>query len=163
MAQTYKRVQVQIGDVTFWPVEAKYSLARNANQAGRRTGDSLQARAYIWLDPSDTSRLTQDQMITLWKKATDPKDNPEKVSITYYAEDADRVLSNVEFNGWISVFQTQNPAPGGATYLPGGDGATGGAGGGVATQSFSGYNNILYVEVVAALDEPNVSKHKLTK
>ena len=160
MAQTYKRVAVDIGGVKFWPVEAKYSLARNANQAGRRIGDSLQARAYIWLDAHDTSRLSQDQMIQLWKKATDAKDNPEKVSITYYHEDGDRVLSNVEFNGWISVFQTYNPAPGGQSLIGAGDGSTQA---GVATQSFSGYNNVLYLELVAAVDEPNVSKHKLTK
>jgi hypothetical protein len=159
MAQTYKRVMVDIGGVKFYPVEAKYSLARNANQAGRRIGDSLQARAYIWLDAHDTARLSQDQMIQLWKKATDPKDNPEKVSITYYHEDGDRVLSNVEFNGWISVFQTYNPAPGGQSLIGAGDGSNNG----VATQSFSGYNNVLYMEVVASLDEPNVSKHKLTK
>ena len=163
MAQTYKRVMVDIGGVKFFPIEAKYSLARNANQAGRRIGDSLQARAYIWLDAHDTARLSQDQMIQLWKKATDPKDNPEKVSITYYHEDATRVLTNVEFNGWISVFQTYNPAPGGQSLrAAGGDGSTGGTSG-VATQSFSGYNNVLYLEVVAAVDEPNVSKHKLTK
>lgn len=159
MAQTYKRVMVDIGGVKFYPIEAKYSLARNANQAGRRIGDSLQARAYIWLDAHDTARLSQDQMIQLWKKATDPKDAPEKVSITYYHEDASRVLTNVEFNGWISVFQTYNPAPSGASLIGAGDGGTNG----VATQSFSGYNNVLYMEVVAALDEPNVSKHKLTK
>lgn len=160
MAQTYKRVMVDIGGVKFYPIEAKYSLARNANQAGRRIGDSLQARAYIWLDAHDTARLSQDQMIQLWKKATDPKDNPEKVSITYYHEDGDRVLSNVEFNGWISVFQTFNPAPGTSSMIGAGDGSNTG---GVATQSFSGYNNVLYLEVVAAVDEPNVSKHKLTK
>jgi hypothetical protein len=160
MAQTYKRVMVDVGGVKFYPVEAKYSLARNANQAGRRIGDSLQARAYIWLDAHDTARLSQDQMIQLWKKATDAKDNPEKVSITYYHEDGDRVLSNVEFNGWISVFQTYNPAPSGQSLVGAGDGSSGA---GVATQSFSGYNNVLYMELVAALDEPNVSKHKLTK
>ena len=161
MAQTYKRVMVDIGGVKFYPVEAKYSLARNANQAGRRIGDSLQARAYLWVDAHDTARLSQDQMIQLWKKATDPKDNPEKVSITYYHEDGDKVLSNVEFNGWISVFQTINPAPGQSSFLPGGDSSNSNVG--VATQSFSGYNNIVYIEIVAALDEPNVSKHKLTK
>lgn len=156
--QTYKRVQVEVGDVKFFPVEAKYSLARNANQVGRRIGESLQARAYVWLDAHDTSRLSQDQMIQLWRKATDPKDNPEKISITYFSEDGDRVLSNVEFMGWISVFQTFNPAPGGNTILAGGDGSRG-----VAAESMSGYNNVLYLELVAALDEPNVSKHKLTK
>jgi hypothetical protein len=161
MPQTYKRVMVDIGGVKFYPVEAKYSLARNANQAGRRIGDSLQARAYMWVDAHDTARLSQDQMIQLWKKATDPKDNPEKVSITYYHEDGDKVLSNVEFNGWISVFQTINPAPGQSTLLPAGDSNNSAVG--VATQSFSGYNNIVYMEIVAALDEPNVSKHKLTK
>ena len=160
MAQTYKRVMVDIGGVKFYPIEAKYSLARNANQAGRRIGDSLQARAYIWLDAHDTARLSQDQMIQLWKKATDPKDNPEKVSITYYHEDGDRVLTNVEFNGWLSVFQTFNPAPGASTMIGAGDVSNTA---GVATQSFTGYNNILYMEVVAAMDEPNVSKHKLTK
>lgn len=160
MAQTYKRVMVDIGGVKFYPIEAKYSLARNANQAGRRIGDSLQARAYIWLDAHDTARLSQDQMIQLWKKATDPKDNPEKVSITYYHEDGDRVLTNVEFNGWISVFQTFNPAAGPTSLIGAGNEQNNT---GVATQSFSGYNNILYLEVVAAVDEPNVSKHKLTK
>ena len=135
MPQTYKRVMVDIGGVKFYPIEAKYSLARNANQAGRRIGDSMQARAYIWLDAHDTARLSQDQMIQLWKKATDPKDNPEKVSITYYHEDGDRVLTNVEFNGWISVFQTYNPAPGGQSFIAAGDGQTNT---GVATQSFSG-------------------------
>jgi hypothetical protein len=159
MATTYKRVQVEVGGVKFWPIEAKYSVARNSNHAGRRVGDSMQARAYVWLDAHDTARLSQDDMIQLWKKATDPKDAPEKVSITYYSEDADRVLTNVEFTGWISVFQTFNPPAGGASgFVPGGDGTTG-----VAAESFTGYNNILYLELVAALDDPNVSKHKLTK
>ena len=29
--------------------------------------------------------------------------------------------------------------------------------------SAKGWNNVLYMELVAALDEPNVPKHKLTK
>ena len=150
---TYKRVQVEFGSVKFWPNEAKYSLARNANQVGRRIGDSLQARAYVWMDAHDTSRLSQDQMVTLWKSATDPKDTPQKVAITYYAEDGDKVLSSVEFMGWISAFETYNPSVNG-------DGRNTSAG---SVTSLTGANNMLYIELVAALDEPNVSKHKLTK
>ena len=153
MAQTYKRVMVDIGGVKFYPIEAKYSLARNANQAGRRIGDSLQARAYIWMDAHDTARLSQDQLVQLHKAAIDPKDTPEKVSITYYAEDGDKVLTNVEFMGWISAFETNNPSS--AVDVRGSSGSS--------VSSLTGANNLLYLELVAALDEPNVSKHKLTK
>lgn len=155
---TYKRVQVEIGDVRFFPIEARYTLARNANHAGRRIGDSLQARAYVWLDVHDTARLSQDQLVLLWKKATDPKDNPEKVSITYFHEDGDRVLANVEFNGWISNLQLFNPAPASGSLMSGGNGTAG-----IAAESLTGYNNVLQIELVAALDEPNVSRHKLTR
>lgn len=161
MAATYKRVQVEIGDIKFWPQEARYSLSRAANQVGRRIGESLKARAFVWMDAHDTSRLSQDQMIQLWKKATDPKDQPEKISITYYHEDGDRVLTNVEFMGWISVFETFNPVAGVASAAMG---AAGGGGmGAPAMSTMEGYNNILYLELVAALDDPNVPKHKLTK
>jgi hypothetical protein len=159
MATTYKRVQVEIGSIKFFPQEARYALSRNTNQVGRRTGESVQARAYVWMEASDTSRLSQDDMIALWKKATDPKDEPEKVSITYYHDDDSRVLSNVEFMGWIAGFETFNPQPGGASFGRGG----GGGGGGTDPVAMAGYNNILYLELVAALDDPNVSKHKLTK
>src|SRR4051812_35421813 len=120
MATTYKRVQVQVGGIKFFPQEARYALSRNTNQVGRRTGESLQARAYVWLDAHDTSRLSQDDLIALWKKATDPKDEPDKVSITYYQDDDSRVLSNVEFMGWIAVFETFNPQAGGAGFSRGG-------------------------------------------
>lgn len=158
MAATYKRAQVEIGDVKFFPQEARYSLSRGANQVGRRMGETLKARAFIWMDAHDTSRLSQDQLIQLWKKATDPKDNPELISITYYQEDGDRVLSNVEFMGWISVFETFNPVAG-ASAAPGA--AMGGTG--ASMRAPEGYNNILYMELIAALDDPNVPKHKLTK
>lgn len=151
------RVEVKIGDVSFKPVEAKYSVSRDTNKVGHPMGDSLMARAYIWLDAHDQEALAQADMIKLWKKATDPKDNPEKVSITYYA-DGEKVLSSVEFMGWISIFQTVNPTQGTNSVRAGGDGSRG-----VATESMTGYNNILYLELVAALDAKNVAKHKLTK
>jgi hypothetical protein len=53
---TYKRVLVEVDSVKFYPIEAKYAVSRAANQAGRRIGESMQARAYIWVDPHDTAR-----------------------------------------------------------------------------------------------------------
>ena len=159
MAATYKRVQVEVGSIKFFPQEARYAVTRDTNQVGRRIGESMKARAYIWMDAHDTARLSQDDMIQLWKKATDPKDEPEKVSITYYLEDGDRVLSNVEFMGWIAAFETYNPQSSGASFSRHGSGGSGQFDGGPA----SGFNNILYIELVAALDDPNVPKHKLTK
>ena len=155
---TYKRVMVRIGNVEFFPIEARYSLSRAANQVGRRIGDSLQARAFIWADAHDTSRISQNSTMDLWKLATESKDPLHKVSITYYSEDADKVLANAEFMGWISVFEFSNPT------------MDAGMGGGPemgsrhsALTSQAGYNNILYLELAVVLDEANVQKHKFTK
>jgi len=159
-AATYKRVMLEFAGVKCYPIEARYSLSRAANQVGRRIGDSMATRAWCYFDAHDKSRLSQDDFVKLWKRAVDPKDDPQKVSITWYEEDGDRVLCNAEFNGWISVFETYNPNLTGA-----GAGAnTGGEGfGGQTVHSQSGYNNLLYVELVACIDEPNVSAHKMTK
>ena len=35
---TYKRVMCEIGPVKFFPLEAKYTLNRQANNVGRRVG-----------------------------------------------------------------------------------------------------------------------------
>lgn len=155
---TYKRVLVEVDSVKFYPIEAKYAVSRAANQAGRRIGESMQARAYIWVDPHDTARLSQSHLVELWKMATETKDPLHKVSITYYSEDGEKVLSNVEFQGWIGVFQFTNPVMSGMGGLSGELG-----GEGAALTSQVGYNNMLYLELVVALDEASVSKHKFTK
>jgi hypothetical protein len=151
---------VEVGGLRFFPVEARYSLSRSANQVGRRIGDSLQGRAFMYCDAHDTSRLSQDDAIELWKMATETRDPLHKVSITYYAEDGDRVLSNVEFMGWINNFEFYNPAITGESR-----GATMRHGGAPqpALTSPSGYNNLLYLELAVVLDEANVSKHKFTR
>jgi hypothetical protein len=155
---TYKRVMCQVDNIKFYPIEARYSLSRNANQVGRRIGDSLQGRAFIYADIHDTTRITQDDVLNLWKMATEAKDPLHKVTITYYSEDESKVLTAVEFMGWISVFETYNPAlndGGGRMAQMGGSQA--------ATMSMTGYNNLMYMELAVVLDEANVSKHKLTK
>jgi len=155
---TYKRVMVRIDNVEFYPIEARYTLSRAANQVGRRIGDSLLSRARIWADAHDTSRISQNSTMELWKMATESKDPLHKVSITYYAEDADKVLANVEFQGWISVFEFWNP-----TLEASADaGAEMGSRGSVVSPQ-AGYNNMLYMELAVVLDEANVQKHKFTK
>jgi hypothetical protein len=155
---TYKRVKCKIGAVEFNPIEAKYALSRSANQVGRRIGESLQARAYVWVDPHDVSRLPADSVVNLWRMATEPKDPLYKVEITWYSEDGDKVLSSAEFQGWISVFQFTNPALG---ALPGAGGDLASKSGVLSSQT--SYNNMLYLELVVVLDEANVSKHRFTK
>jgi hypothetical protein len=155
---TYKRVLVEVDSVKFYPIEAKYAVSRAANQAGRRIGESMQSRAYIWVDPHDTARLSQSHLVELWKMATETKDPLHKISITYYSEDGEKVLSNVEFMGWIGVFQFTNPVLSGIGGMSGDLGREG-----AALTSQVGYNNMLYLELVVALDEASVSKHKFTK
>lgn len=155
---TYKRVKIKVDGVEFFPLEVKYALSRSANQVGRRIGESMQARAYVWVDPHDVSRLSQQALIDLWKMATETKDPLHKVEITWYLEDGDKVLSAAEFQGWISIFQFTNPSLAG---LPGTGGDLAGKGG--VMQSQTSYNNMLYMELVVTLDEANVSKHKFTK
>lgn len=155
---TYKRVKCKIGSAEFFPLEAKYGMSRSANQIGRRIGESLQARAYVWVDPHDTTRLPQDALVNMWKMATEAKDPLYKVEITWYKEDGDKVLASAEFQGWISVFQFTNPALG---ALPG-------QGGDLSQkssvlQSQTSYNNMLYMEFVVVMDEDNVAKHRFTK
>ena len=158
---TYKRVLAEVDSVKFYPIEAKYAVSRAANQAGRRIGESMQARAFIWVDPHDTARLSQSHLIELWKMATETKDPLHKVSITYYAEDGEKVLSNVEFMGWIGVFQFTNPVLSGMTGAATVAGDIGSEGAALTSQV--GYNNMLYLELIVALDEASVSKHKFTK
>ncbi|MEO7521178.1 MAG: hypothetical protein ABIW79_05125, partial [Gemmatimonas sp.] len=86
------------------------------------------------------------------------KDPLHKVSITWYSEDGDKVLTNAEFMGWISVFQYNNPK---VSAMPGSAGAMGTES--ATTTAQLGYNNVLYLELVCVLDETNVSKHKFTK
>ena len=159
MAGTHKRVMLEVDSVKFYPLEVKYTLQRNANQVGRRIGESLVGRAYVWVDAHATDNISQANQIELWKMATETKDPLHKVSITWYAEDADKVLTNAEFTGWVSVFQYNNPKisqiPGASPISLSGDGA--------GAQSQIGYNNLLYMELVVVLDETNVSKHKFAK
>jgi len=138
MAATYKRVLCEVDGIKFHPNEARYHVGRAANQVGRRIGESIQARATVWLDAHDTSRLTQKDLLELWKVATESKDPLHKLIITYYAEDGDKVLSGVEAMAWISSFEFSNPAGG------------------------EGINNLLQMEFTIVLDEDNVSKHKFT-
>lgn len=158
MAGTFKRVMIEIDSVKFFPLEVKYALSRSANQVGRRIGESLVGRAYVWVDAHAIDNISQAHQIELWRMATETKDPLHKVSITWYSEDGDKVLTNAEFMGWISVFQYNNPkvsAMSGSAGSMGGESAT--------TSAQLGYNNVLYMELVVVLDETNVSKHKFTK
>ena len=155
---TYKRVMLEIDSVKFFPTECKYTLNRQANNVGRRVGESLVGRAYAWVDAAQVDNITQNNQIELWKMATESKDPLHKVSITYYLDDSDKVLSNVEFMGWISVFQYTNPK---VSNVPG-TGGTMGTADATATGSVS-FANLLYLELAVVLDEANVAKHKFTK
>lgn len=140
---TYKRVMVEIDSVKFFPLEAQYQFSRNANQVGRRIGESMQGRAHVLVDAHDTSNISQSNLVELWKVATESKDPLHKVTITWYQEDGDKVLASAEFMGWLSVFEFVNPS------LAGGNA--------------TGINNLLRIELTVVLDEANVSKHKFTK
>ena len=140
---TYKRAMVQLDSVKFYPLEAQYQFSRNANQVGRRIGESMVGRAHILVDAHDTSNISQDNLIELWKVATESKDPLHKVSITWYAEDGDKVLAAAEFMGWVSIFEFVNPS--------------------IAGGSTTGINNLLRIELAVVLDEANVTKHKFTK
>jgi hypothetical protein len=159
MAGTFKRVKLEVDSVAYYPLEVKYALQRNANQVGRRIGESLTGRAYAWVDAHAVDNISQANQIELWKMATETKDPLHKVSITWYAEDGDKVLMNAEFQGWVSVFQYNNPKisaiPGAPPVYLGGDGA--------GSTAQIGYNNLLYIELVVVLDETNISKHKFAK
>jgi hypothetical protein len=155
---TYKRVMLEIDSVKFFPVEAKYTLNRQANNVGRRVGESLVGRAYAWVDAAAIDNISQNNQVELWKMATESKDPLHKVSITYYLDDSDKVLSNIEFMGWISVFQYTNPK---ISNVPGA-GGTIGTMDAAATGTMS-FANLLYLELAVVLDEANVTKHKFTK
>ncbi len=155
---TYKRVMCEVDSVKFFPLEAKYSLTRQANNVGRRVGESLAGRAYVWVDAAHIDNISQNNQVELWKMATESKDPLHKISITYYLDDSDKVLSNIEFMGWISVFQYTNPK---VSNIPG---AGGNIGSGDATTTASvSFTNLLYLELAVVLDEANVTKHKFTK
>jgi hypothetical protein len=140
---TYKRVMVEIDSVKFFPLEAHYQNSRNANQVGRRIGESLQGSATILVDAHDTSNISQDNLTELHKYSIESKDPLHKVSITWYREDGDNVLANAEFMGWVSAFEFVNPS--------------------AASGNTSGINNLLRIGLTVVLDEANVSKHKFTK
>ena len=68
---TYKRVMCEVDGVKFFPLEAKYSLTRQANHVGRRVGESLAGRAYVWVDAAHIDNITQNNQVELWKMATE--------------------------------------------------------------------------------------------
>lgn len=142
---TYNRVKVKIDSVEFRPSEVTYRVSRNANQVGRRVGDSVVGRVHIQVDASILDNIPQAAQIELWKIATESKDPLHKVEITWYLDEADKVLHAVEFMGWICVFEVGNP-PAEVT-------------GNTVVQ----FKNLLRIEVAVTVDESNVSKHKFTK
>jgi hypothetical protein len=144
---TYNRVKVKIDSVEFRPVEARYQISRNANQVGRRVGDSLVGRLEVWLDASVLDNLSQANQIELWKVATESKDPLHKVEVTWYLDEADKVLHAVEFMGWITQFEVANPQADVSST-------------GVSAVQFK---NLLRLELAVAVDESNVGKHKFTK
>lgn len=160
-APTYKVVELKVGDVTLYPLKAQYSISRDANVHGMRTGQTLRCRLTAWVDGADATRLSQADLIKLWTKATQAEYKPEQVACTWYGDDAKKVLMSVEFMGWPAVFETYNPT------AEMGDGRGAGSdmagAGNPAARSLSGYNNIVYTELVGDLTETHVSKHKLTK
>ena len=60
---TYKRVMLEIDSVKFFPVEAKYTLNRQANNVGRRVGESLVGRAYAWVDAAAIDNISQNNQV----------------------------------------------------------------------------------------------------
>lgn len=142
---TYKRVMVEIDSLKFFPLEARYAAGRSSNQVGRRIGESLQAKASIFVDAHDSSNIPQASIVELWKLATESKDPLHKVTLTWYQEDADKVLSAVEFMGWVSKFEFLNPSAANNKA------------------DFAGVSNLLHVEFTVSLDEANISKHRFTK
>jgi hypothetical protein len=142
---TYNRVKVKIDSVEFRPSEVTYRVSRNANQVGRRVGDSVVGRVNIQVDASILDNIPQTAQIELWKIATESKDPLHKVEITWYLDEADKVLHAVEFMGWIAVFEVGNP-PAEVT-------------GNTVVQ----FKNLLRIELAVTVDESNVSKHKFTK
>ena len=143
---TYNRVKVKNDSTEFRPSEVKYTLGRNANQVGRRVGDSVVGRAEISIDSSILDNIPQAAQIELWKMATESKDPLHKVEITWYLDEADKVLHAVEFMGWVSKFEVGNPP---ADFQAGGN-----------TVQFK---NLLFLELTVVVDETNVTKHKFTK
>ncbi len=142
---TYNRVKVKVDSVEFRPVEAHYQISRNANQVGRRVGDSLVGRLEVWLDASVLDNLSQANQIELWKMATESKDPLHKIEVTWYLDEADKVLHAVEFMGWLNEFEVGNPQAeieGGSTVQ---------------------FKNRMRLSFAVTVDESNVPKHKFTK
>lgn len=150
MAATMKRAVVSIDGAEIHCIEAHYVVTRASNPSGRRIGDSMRARAFFYAEIADTARNDADKVIQIWKLATETEDPLHKIEIAYYAEDAGKRLETIKFQGWISTFETFNPALAG----------TGTTGGGM---NLSGYANVLYCEITVVLDDKNISKHQLTK
>lgn len=142
---TYNRVKVKIDSVEFRPSEVSYKVSRNANQVGRRVGDSVIGRVTIQVDASILDNIPQAAQIELWKIATESKDPLHKVEITWYLDEADKVLHAVEFMGWITVFEVGNPPAE------------------VTGETVVQFKNLLRIELAVSVDESNVGKHKFTK
>ena len=143
---TYNRVKVKIDSIEFRPSEVTYTLTRNANQVGRRVGDSVVGRLEINVDASITDNISQSAQIEIWKMATESKDPLHKVEVTWYLDEADKVLHAVEFMGWVSGFSVGNPP---ADFQPG--------------ASSVQFKNHMKIELTVVVDESNVGKHKFTK
>ena len=142
---TYNRVKVKIDSVEFRPSEVTYRVNRNANQVGRRVGDSVVGRVEVKVDASILDNIPQAAQIELWKIATESKDPLHKVEITWYLDEADKVLHAVEFMGWISLFEVGNPPAD------------------VTGETVIQFKNLLRLELTVTVDESNVTKHKFTK
>jgi hypothetical protein len=157
---TLKRAVVKIDGTEISTIEAHYVVSRAANPAGRRIGDSMRARAYFYADISDTARNTQDNVIKLWKMATETADPLHDVEIAFFMDEEEKRLQTVQFKGWISIFESFNPAVSGNGT---GSAGMGGAGTGPSMTSLQQFGNVLFCELQVVLDDANISNHQLTK
>ena len=148
-----KRTEITIGDVQFRPDQVRYWMTRDATHHGTRVGESMQVRATVYMDASDTSRLPGDKLASLWDFAKGEKFDPKKVSIKYYKDDeAGGVVAEVQFKGWISHFETYNPS--------GRAGDSQGASSGIG--SAVGTGQTLVIGLVGVLDDSNYGDHRFT-
>jgi len=136
------RVTVTVDGTKFDAITVKFGVNTQKDQTGMPILQTLNTRARVWVDAHDTKNFPFNAFKALFELANVPDNKKLKdMQIEYWLDDTKAdALCSYKFKGWISRFETYNPALGG---------------GQIGEAWEQQYNNILYMELEPIINKTN--------
>ncbi|HUA20289.1 MAG TPA: hypothetical protein VMB25_16190 [Bryobacteraceae bacterium] len=112
MASQPSNTSCTIGGNTFDALEIMFALETTPDHAGMPLMGSLQTIIRVVVDISDTQNMPFGTLQSIFQSATPATaQSVQQCKVEYWTDDSKQnALCSVKFAGWISGFQTVNPA-----------------------------------------------------